>query len=75
MRVCVLSDELITDFNPSPYLKDFDWKMVTLTAPVYDKIKALAESNEFDVFLNICEGYEFEDEEDDELGYLAFEVV
>lgn len=75
MRVCVLSDELITDFNPSPYLKDFDWKMVTLTAPVYDKIKALAESNEFDVFLNICEGYEFEDEEDDELGYLAVEVV
>ena len=75
MRVCVLSDELITDFNPSPYLKDFDWKMVTLTAPVYDKIKALAESNEFDVFLNVCEGYEFEDEEDDELGYLAFEVV
>ena len=75
MRVCVLSDELITDFNPSPYLKDFDWKMVTLTAPVYEKIKALAESNEFDVFLNVCEGYEFEDEEDDELGYLAFEVV
>lgn len=75
MRVCVLSDEEITDFDPSPYLKDFDWKMVTLTAPVYDKIKALAESNEFDVFLNICEGYEFEDEEDDELGYLAVEVV
>lgn len=75
MRVCVLSDEEIEDFDPSPYLKDFDWKMVTLTAPVFEKIRALAESNEFDVFLNICEGYEFEDEEDKELGYHAIEVV
>lgn len=75
MRICVLSDEEISYFDPSPYLKDFDWKMVTLTAPVFDKIKALVESKEFDVFLNICEGYEFEDEEDDEWGYQAIEVV
>lgn len=75
MRVCVLSDEEIEDFDPSPYMKDFDWKMITLTAPVYEKIQALAQSNEFDVYLNICEGYEFEDEEDDELGYQAIEVV
>ena len=75
MRVCVLSDEKIADFNPAPYMKDYDWKMVTLTAPVMDKIRALAESNEFDVFLNICEGYEFEDEEDQEIGYSALEVV
>ncbi len=75
MRVCVLSDEEIEYFDPSPYLKDFDWKMVTLTAPVFDKVSALAESGEFDVFLNICEGYEFEDEEDDEFGYQAHEVV
>ncbi|HNF93287.1 MAG TPA: hypothetical protein PLQ75_01445, partial [Anaerolineales bacterium] len=75
MRVCVLSDEYIEDFNPAPYLKDYDWKMVTLTAPVEEKIKALAESGEFDVFLNVCEGYEFEDEEDEELGYEASEVV
>lgn len=75
MRVCVLSDEEMEDFDPSPYLKDFEWKMVTLTAPVFEKIKALAESGEFDVYLNICEGYEFEDEEDDEFGYQATEVV
>ena len=64
MRVCVLSDEKIEEFDPSPYLKDYDWKMVTLTAPVAEKIQALAESGEFDVFLNICEGYEFEDMEE-----------
>ncbi len=75
MRVCVLSDEKIEDFDPSPYLKDFDWQMVTLTAPVFEKIRALAEKKEFDVFLNICEGYEFEDEEDDQVGYAAVEVV
>lgn len=75
MRVCVLSDEKIEDFDPSPYLKDFDWQMVTLTAPVFEKIRALAEKKEFDVFLNVCEGYEFEDEEDDQIGYTAVEVV
>ena len=75
MRVCVLSDEEAEDFDPSPYLKDFDWKMVTLTAPVAEKIRALAEAGEFDVFLNLCEGYEFEDLEDDEKGYHAYEVV
>ena len=68
MRVCILSDEVITNFNPAPYIKDFDWQMVTMTAPVMDKIRALAEKKEFDVFLNVCEGYEFEDEEDDDIG-------
>ncbi|NOH02153.1 MAG: hypothetical protein HND47_09450 [Chloroflexi bacterium] len=75
MRICILSDEEPKDFDPSPYMQGYDWKMVTLTAPVFEKIRALAESNEFDVFLNVCEGYEFEDAEDDELGYLATEVV
>jgi D-alanine-D-alanine ligase-like ATP-grasp enzyme len=75
MRVCILSDEHISDFNPAPYVKDFDWQMTTMTAPVLDKIRALAEKDEFDVFLNICEGYEFEDEEDDQLGYHAIDVV
>ena len=75
MRVCILSDEEISDFNPDPYMKDFDWKMVTLTAPVAEKIRALAETKEFDIFLNVCEGYEFEDLEDDILGYDGIEVV
>jgi len=75
MRVCILSDEEIADFDPAPYIKDFDWQMVTLTAPVKDKIRVLAEKKEFDVFLNVCEGYEFEDLEDDRLGYHGIEVV
>ena len=75
MRVCVLSDEEITHFDPSPFLKDYEWEMVTMTAPVMEKIRALAESKKYDIFINICEGYEFEDDEDDQLGYQAIEIV
>lgn len=86
MRVCVLSDEEISDFDPSPFLKDYDWKMVTMTTPVKEKIKALAESGEFDIFINICEGYdvvnddsedaeEDDDYEDEDWGYQAIDVV
>lgn len=75
MRVCVLSDEEIKDFDPSPYLKDYEWKMFTLDAPVEEHIRKLAESGEFDIFLNVCEGYEFEDEEDEKWGYHAVDVV
>jgi len=75
MRICVLTDEEPEDFNPAPYLKDYEWKMVTLLAPVEEKIRVLANSGEFDMYLNICEGYEFEDEEDEEWAYEATEVV
>ncbi|MCC7118771.1 MAG: hypothetical protein IT310_09620 [Anaerolineales bacterium] len=75
MRVCVLSDETIDRFDPSPYLKDFEWELITMSAPVEEKIRALAESGRYDVYLNICEGYEFEDDEDDDIGYQAIEVV
>jgi D-alanine-D-alanine ligase len=75
MRVCVLSDEDPEDFDPSPYLKDFDWQMVTLTAPVREKIKALAEKKEFDAYLNVCEGFDFSDDSDLDVRYHGIEVV
>ena len=31
MRVCVLSDDKITEFDPSPFLKGYDWELVTVT--------------------------------------------
>jgi len=74
MRVCVLSDEEISDFNPAQFLTDYEWEMVTMTAPVRDKIRELIESKKYDIFLNVCEGYEIEDEEED-WGYHALEVV
>jgi D-alanine-D-alanine ligase-like ATP-grasp enzyme len=75
MRICVLSDEEIEDFDPSPFMKDFEWKLVTLKAPVFEKIRDLADSKEFDVFLNVCEGYEPEVLEQNDAGYEGIEVI
>jgi D-alanine-D-alanine ligase len=75
MRICILTDEEPGDFDPAPYMQGYDWKMITLTAPVFERIKSLVESGEFDVFINICEGYEFEDAQDDKHGYHGYEVV
>ena len=73
MRICVLSDEEKEDFDVSSFLKDFDYEFVTMRKPVMDMLKALKARNEFDIYLNVCEGYELDDE--DENGYEAIEVV
>jgi len=73
MRVCVLSDEVLEDFNPAPFLKGYKWKMVTLEAPVFEKIKTLADQGKYDVYLNVCEGYEEDDEY--ELEYGGIDVI
>lgn len=73
MRVCLLTDEEPDDFNPAPYLKDFDWEMFTVKAPVLEFIKSVADQNRFDVYLNICEGYELD--EWNEYSYHGIDVV
>jgi D-alanine-D-alanine ligase len=73
MKVCVLSDEVIEDFDPSPFLQDYDWEMITLKAPVLKHIQSIASQNKFDVYLNVCEGYEESDEYEDE--YRGIEVI
>ncbi|HJS20876.1 MAG TPA: hypothetical protein VJ785_19165 [Anaerolineales bacterium] len=73
MRICILTDELIQEFDPGPYMAGFDWEMVTMTDPVPEVLRALDARNEFDVYLNICEGYEIDDESDWE--YLGIDVV
>lgn len=74
MRVCVLTDEEPEDFNPAPFLKDYDWEMFTLKAPVLENIKAIAARDRFDVYLNVCEGYE-EEGDDDEYSYEGVDVI
>jgi len=74
MRICVLTDEEIQDFNPAPYLQGFDWEMVTMTDPVKDVLRELDARNEFDVYLNLCEGYE-ENDETREWDYQGIDVV
>jgi len=75
MRICLLSDEYIQDFDPAPFMDGYDWQMVTLTSPVEDRVRALAASGQFDVFLNLCEGYELEEIGPGKPGYHGIDVV
>ncbi len=61
MRVCVLYDEEVNGFTPAPFLKKFEWEMITLRRPVFEKIRAIAEQKRFDVYLNLCDGSVAED--------------
>lgn len=74
MRICVLSDEEITDFNPTPFMQGYDWEMVTMTDPVLEVLRALDARKEFDIYLNLCEGYENDDDPDDQ-EYQGVDVV
>lgn len=73
MRICILTDENPEDFNPAPYMQGFDWKMVTVKDPVQKVLSELIARDEFDVYLNICEGYE--QEENPEGEYQGIDVV
>ena len=71
MRICVLTDENPADFNPAPFLGGFDWEMVTLTDPLKAKVSELKARGEFDLFLNLCEGFE----PGEEYEYQGIDVV
>src|SRR6266511_3741692 len=73
MRICILTDEEIEDFNPGPYMQGFDWEMVTMTDPVMDVLRELDARKEFDMYLNLCEGYE--NDEDADWDYQGIDVV
>src|SRR6266487_4864478 len=73
MRICILTDEDIEDFDPAPYMQGFDWEMVTMTDPVIDVLRELDAHNEFDLYLNLCEGHE--NNEDAEWEYQGIDVV
>lgn len=73
MRICVLTDENPEDFDPAPYMQGFDWEMVTLKDPIMDMLREVHERNEFDVYINLCEGHENDGIE--ERAYEGIEVV
>jgi D-alanine-D-alanine ligase len=73
MRICILTDENPEDFDPAPYLELFDWEMFTVTDPVLDVLLDLDARKKYDVYLNICEGYETEP--DAEYTYQGIDVV
>ncbi|MEW6086021.1 MAG: hypothetical protein AB1607_15620 [Chloroflexota bacterium] len=58
MRICLLTDEVIEEFNPSIYLKNYDWEYVTVAPPIGEFISELSRSRQYDVYLNIYEGHD-----------------
>jgi D-alanine-D-alanine ligase len=58
MRVCLLTDEKIEDFNPAGHLKNYDWDYVTVTPPITEFIHEVSRSRQYDVYLNIYEGHD-----------------
>jgi D-alanine-D-alanine ligase len=73
MQICILSDEESEDFDPAPFMEGYDWDMITVKPPIMEQLHALAESQEYDVYLNMCEGYEEDDS--DPNAYDGIEVV
>ena len=63
MRVCVLYDDETWGFTPAEFIAHYpcEWEMLTLSCPVFDKLKAIKEQNRFDVFFNLCDGAADED--------------
>jgi D-alanine-D-alanine ligase len=58
MRVCVLSDDTIAEFNPGIFLEKHQWEMVTMRSPVMDTLRDLESRRQFEVYFNLCEGWE-----------------
>ena len=73
MHICILTDEDPQDFDPAPYMNGFDWEMFTVTDPVLDVLRELDARNEFDVYINLCEGNETAGSAD--WGYQGIDVV
>ncbi len=61
MRICILSDEKMEDFNPTQFMEGYDWEFVTMKQPVMETLRDLDARKEFDIYINLCEGYETED--------------
>lgn len=69
MRVCVLADEIFGNYSPEIHLKNHEWKMYNVKLPAYEFIRDIAMREEYDVYLNLCDGAE------DEIGRPGMDVV
>jgi len=56
MKLCVLSDSKLREFDPSQYLRAYDWELFIPKKPVVDFLRMLDEENNFDIYFNLCEG-------------------
>jgi D-alanine-D-alanine ligase len=56
IKICLISNEVIEEYNPAPLFTGFDWDLVTVQLPVEDFIRSLVAASKYDVFLNIFDG-------------------
>ena len=58
LRICILMDDGYLKYDAGYYLHEHSWTKVIMTPPVKETLLALKEKEEFDVYLNLCEGYD-----------------
>jgi D-alanine-D-alanine ligase len=58
LRICILMEDGYKNFEPGIYLNGHTWTKVVMDSPVLDHLRSLKEENDFDAYLNLCEGYE-----------------
>lgn len=58
LRICLLMEDGYKNFDPGYYLNGHTWTKVIMDSPVRKKLRSVKEENDFDVYLNLCEGYE-----------------
>jgi len=58
LRVCILMEDGYANFDPGYYLKNYPWENFVMSSPVHETLETLKKQNTFDVYLNLCEGYE-----------------
>jgi len=68
LHICILMEDGYKNFDPGYYMDSYTWTRVVMESPVLDRLSSLKEQEEFDVYLNLCEGYE-------EPYYSGLEVV
>jgi len=68
LRVCILMEDGYKNFDPGYYMNHHTWTRIFMDSPVVDRLRSLKEQNQFDVYLNLCEGY-------DEPYYSGMDVV
>jgi len=58
MRICILVDEGLEDFDPSDYMRNYQWDMVEVTYPVAKFIRGFSARENYDVYFNLFEGWD-----------------
>jgi D-alanine-D-alanine ligase len=57
MRVCILIEDGYSNFNADYYLQNYSLTSVVMEPPVKKTLHSISKASEFDVYLNLCEGY------------------